>query len=180
MFTKHHLKDQVEAKRWLSGWSTCHQAEDLSLSPSIHVTTRCSSMCLKPQSLGDGHRRIIKIETGSPRDSQKLVMNKADSDGRQWDRVLPWPACAMSTHRTYTKMKWAILIIFMSKVSRTWLCWCFLSRLLTPFFFQYFLNRFTRALTLHSGIPAFSWTVNIAFACVPFANAKTLWGTRTW
>lgn len=164
VFTKHHVKDEVEAKRWLVGWSTCHQAKDLSLSPRSHVTTRCSSMCLKPQSLGGGHRRIIKIETGSPRDSQKLVMNKAESDGRQWDGVLPWPA---------------ILITFMSKMSRMW-CAGVLSRPLTPFFFQCFLNRFTRALTLHSGIPAFSWTVNIVFACVPFANARTLWGTRTW
>lgn len=56
----------------------------------------------------------------------------------------------------------------------------FLPILHVQFFFSSCLTvRFTEVLTLHSGIQAFSWTVNIVSACVPFASAKTLRGIRT-
>lgn len=56
----------------------------------------------------------------------------------------------------------------------------FLPSLHIQFLFSSCLTiRFTEVLTLHSGIQAFSWTVNIVSACVPFASAKTPQGIRT-
>lgn len=55
----------------------------------------------------------------------------------------------------------------------------FLPSLHIQFFSSCLTFRFTEVLTLHSGIQAFSWTVNIVSACVPSASAKTLRGIRT-